>query len=153
MAGAFCAASGTVIASMSDQMPTKIAGMGQVGVALYLLGWSLYDTGVLLRTQSRTKKALVVAFSALVVVSYLTYIVTRSPFALIGLVASWVSFGISLGLGDDNRASDSMWLTVPGAIFVALGILSLALFQRRSCIVDGPGHALCGSGWTLLALI
>jgi hypothetical protein len=152
-AGAFCAASGTVVASMSDQMPTKVAGMGQVGIALYLLGWALYDTGVLLKTKSKTKKALVISFGALVVISYIAYLITKSPFAMIGVVASWISLGISLGIDDNNRVSSDMWFSVLGSTFVALGIVSLALFQRRSCIVDGPGHALCGSGWTLLALL
>ena len=152
-AGAFCAASGTVVASMSDQVPTRVPGMGQAGIALYLLGWALYDTGVILRAQSRTKKWLVVAFGALVAISHLAHLLTRSPFALIGLVASWISLGVSLGIDDNNRVSPAMWRSVLGAGFVAAGALSLALYQRRSCIVDGPGHALCGSGWTLLALL
>lgn len=152
-AGAFFAASGTVIASMSAQMPTRVPGMGQLGIALFILGWVLYATGVLLRAKSSVKMALVVAFGAAVAGSYVMYLLTESPYAMIGVVAAWISLGISLGIDDGNRVSPSMWFSLTGSVFVALGFLSLALFQRRSCIVDGPGHALVGAGWTLLALL
>lgn len=151
--GSAAIAAGAVLAGMSTQMPTKVPHLMTVGAALFLLGWTLYDTAVLLETTSITKRYLVVGFSVGVATSGIIYHITKSPFALIAFLCLWLALGICLGIDDDNKPSEKMWYSVPGSVFVILGSLSLALYQRKSCVVDGPGYALIGSAMTLLALV
>lgn len=151
--GAAAIAAGAVLAGMSPQMPTKVPHLQIVGGAVFALGWALYDTGILLTTASNAKRYLVAGFSVGVAVSGTLYHITRSPFALIAFLCSWLALGICLGIDDDNKPSEKMWYSVPSSVFVILGTLSLVLYQRRSCVVDGPGYALIGSGVTLLTLV
>jgi hypothetical protein len=57
--GAFVITVGAVIAGMSIQIPTPMPKLRIVGGVVFLLGWALYDTGILLETTSNTKRYLV----------------------------------------------------------------------------------------------
>lgn len=149
-----------VMKNTTEQMKIPDSPFSKLGSILFFVSWMVvaYSIGMDNRGGFSPSLKALVAFSAAAGILYAVSQIkplmkagvperVMRPFMYLFMV-SWLLLGVSIGLGRNNTA---YMLGVLGAISVILSMIYALPWQRKNCIVDGPGMPLFVIGWFLVA--
>lgn len=148
--GSALSLTGLVLMGSHNQLPTPIPFLSIVGIGLFVSGMIVFDIGEMVDTKNTTKRVLVGVMSGLVAASVIALYATGSMIAMIAVAFCFIGLGVVLGMDEENGIRSDVYKPVLGVVSIILGLFSLFNIQRPSCIVDGPGGILLGTGFSLL---
>ncbi len=153
--------SGVVLKNTSKSFDDpKKKNMKILGTGLFIGGWATMAYSLRGTSWKSVKSVLAFVAILLIVIVVMTMVHTMDsgeevPMVLpIVFAISWLVLGISVGILRDGRFDK--WSAAAGAISSIMVILAMLValpWQRKNCIVDGPGFSLFTAAFANLALI
>jgi hypothetical protein len=149
--------------SFSGQGQSKWPLVRNGGLMLFMLGWIAFIVSMVLDKGGTTGIVGAVAAAMTVMGSGLllwqrTQKNPSTMYSSIGLllfVGGWYTLAGMVSMNDTSLSSfdsrKAAWV-FSGATLVVLSMVGIIPFQRANNFVDGPGYAMFGIGWVLVAI-
>ena len=132
------------------------------GLAIFILGWLGVASAIALDKKGTgmgtpTKIALSFGSSTMIVVAVVVMMMAKkkagempkwAKMFIIPFIIGWLLLGYTSSIGQTKPA---LWLGLGAAIVVIISMMAILPWQRKNGVIDGPGMALFGFGWVLLA--
>ena len=149
--GAVSVISGVVVMNTMEQTGLTSTPATLAAGVLFMGGWALFAGGAAMLTSGQIRRLAIAGLSATIAVSALALKMdmkagrSPSPAGALGFVGGWLGLALVMG-----SARGRYLRPVTGAASVVGGMM-LMPWQRKACVVDGPGMPLFTLGWVLVA--
>ena len=143
---------GVVIKNALEQAKMHTEFTKMAGIFFFVFGW-LYIAWIV--SLGRKNKATVVIPSILILITamWMKTFMSRGQMPPMWMPITFAVSWMTLGLASSAHLKGGMrWFGALAGVSVILSMMVSLPWQRKECVVDGPGYCLFCLGWAVVAI-